>query len=165
MRTGLTLRHLSILLLLLAALAPRLAAAHSASSSYLNVAVHGRALAVQWSIALRDLDYAIGIDSNDDGTITWGEVREHSAAINAYALAHLQLSADGKFCALGSVIDLADRLGDGAYAVLRFAAQCAGPPRQVGVRYSLLFNQDPLHRGLLTLVVGGVCARAAGQRR
>lgn len=153
---GIVRRLARVLLLVLLACTPRLAAAHSASSSYLHVTVHGSALSVQWSIALRDLDYAIGIDSDGDGTITWGEVRTHAAAIDAYAISHLQLSANGSPCTPGTITNLADRLGDGAYAVLRFEAACAAPPKNVSVHYTLLFDQDPLHRGLLTLLVGGV---------
>ena len=130
--------------------------AHSASSSYLHVDVQGRTLDVQWSIALRDLDYAIGLDSDGDGAITWGELRQHAAAVDAYALARLHLEADGKPCSLGPVSNLADQLSDGAYAVLRFHAACAATPSRVSVHYALLFDQDPLHRGLLTVSVGGV---------
>jgi hypothetical protein len=134
----------------------RVAFAHSASSAYLHVDVQGRELAVQWSIALRDLDYAIGLDSDGDGAITWGEVRQHAAAIDGYALARLSLLGDGKPCTIGPVTHLADALSDGAYAVLRFHAACAAVPHRVSVHYALLFDLDPLHRGLLTLSVGGI---------
>ena len=132
------------------------ASAHSASSSYLHVDVQGRDLVVQWSIALRDLEYAVGLDSDGDGTITWGELRQHAGAINGYALARLTLKADGKSCILSPITNFADQLSDGAYAVLRFRAACAASPRRVSVHYGLLFDLDPLHRGLLTLSVGGV---------
>ena len=137
------------------------ASAHSASSSYLHVDVQARALAVQWSIALRDLDYAVGIDTDGDGAITWGEVRQHAAAIDAYALSRLALSADGVPCTFGAVSHLVDQLSDGSYAVLRFQAACASAPARVGVHYALLFDLDPLHRGLLTLSIGGVPHAAA----
>jgi hypothetical protein len=137
------------------------ARAHSASSSYLHVTVHGNDLDVQWEIALRDLDYAVGLDTDGDGAITWGELRARAAALDAYALARLRLSADGTACVFGPVTNLADQLGDGAYAVLRFQAHCASTPTRVGVHYSLLFDLDPLHRGLLTLSVGGVAHAAA----
>ena len=142
------------LLLLFVDAAP--ACAHSASSSYLHVDVSGRSLTVQWSIALRDLDYAIGLDTDGDGAITWGELRQHEASIDAYALARLRLSANGAPCALGPVTNLADQLSDGAYAVLRFRAACDAEPTQVSVHYALLFDLDPLHRGLLSVSVGGV---------
>ena len=148
--------RLAAILIGLAGLAWGQAAAHSASSSYLHVDVEGRDLSVQWSIALRDLDYAIGLDSDGDGAITWGELRQHAQAASAYALSRLRLSADGAPCATGPVALLADQLSDGAYAVLRFRAACAAAPRRVSVHYALLFDLDPLHRGLLTLSVGGV---------
>ncbi len=152
-----TYAKLVVALLLLAALLhAEPARAHSASSSYLHVDVDGRSLFVQWSIALRDLDYAIGLDTDGDGAITWGEVRQHEAAIDAYALARLGLSANGARCIVGPVTNLADQLSDGAYAVLRFRATCDAQPTQVSVHYALLFDLDPLHRGLLSLSVGGV---------
>jgi hypothetical protein len=147
------LRHVLLLLLLLA---PWSARAHSASSSYLHVDVQGHDLAVQWSIPLRDLDYAIGLDVDGDGAITWGEVKQRAAAIDAYALARLRLDGDGAACAFGLVSHLADQLSDGAYAVLQFRALCPSVPSRVSVHYTLLFDLDPLHRGLLTLSVGGV---------
>jgi hypothetical protein len=132
------------------------AGAHSASSSYLHVDVTGRDLAVQWSIALRDLDYAIGLDTDGDGAITWGELRRDAPAIDAYALSRLRLTGDGQACTVGPVTQLADQLSDGAYAVLRFHALCPSAPLQVTVHYALFFDLDPLHRGLLTLSIGGV---------
>ena len=131
------------------------AIAHSASSAYLHVDVEGRELAVQWSIAIRDLDYAIGLDTGS-GDVTWGDIRRSAPAIDAYALARLRLSGDRTGCAFGPVTQLADLLSDGAYVVLRFRALCPSAPQTVGVHYSLFFDLDPLHRGLLTLTVGEV---------
>src|SRR5690242_8041174 len=42
-----------------------------------------------------------------------------------------------------------DNHSDGAYAVLRFGAHCPAAPRVLTVRYTLLFDLDPQHRGLL----------------
>ncbi len=153
---GLLRQLVATLALLALLLPPRAAQAHSASSSYLHVDVQGRDLVVQWSIAVRDLDYAIGLDTDGDGDVTWGELRQHAAAVDAYALARLHLSADGRPCLFGPVTNLADQLSDGAYAVLRLRATCPAVPQRVRVHYSLLFDLDPLHRGLLTLTVGGV---------
>ena len=150
------LRRLTVVLALLALLLPRDAQGHSASSSYLHVGLQGQDLDVQWSIALRDLDYAVGLDTDGDGDVTWGELRRRSAAVDAYALARLRLEGDGQVCPFGKVTNLADQLSDGAYAVLRFQARCASAPRRVFVHYGLLFDQDPLHRGLLTLTLAGV---------
>jgi HupE / UreJ protein len=135
--------------------------AHSSSNSYLTVDAAGRTLHVQWSIALRDLDYAVGVDATGDGTITWGALRARAPAIDAYVLPRLSFTADGAACDNGSVAHLADRLSDGAYAVLRFDAVCPAAPRTLAVRYRLLFDLDPQHRGLLRLTLdGGVHAVA-----
>ena len=146
--------------LLLFAVIPR-AEAHSASSSYLHINVHDEALEVQWSIALRDLDYAVGLDSDGNGEITWGELRQHRDAVVAYAMARLSLRADRTECKLGPVTLLADQLGDGGYAVLKFVAACDHVPAAVSVRYGLMFDLDPMHRGLLNVTVAGVPHAAA----
>lgn|GEM_PF-3224478 len=84
------------------------------------------------------------------------ELSQRAPAIDAYALSRLRLSADGQPCPFGPVTHLADRLSDGAYAVLRLRAACPAVPASVRVHYGLMFDLDPLHRGLLTLTVGGV---------
>jgi hypothetical protein len=126
------------------------AQAHKPSDSYLTLFADGKTLRGQWDIALRDLEYAIGLDANGDGAITWGEVKAKQAEVDAYALARLSLSADGKACRLAPAEHLVDDHSDGAYAVLRFRAECAPEGYgRIAVEYSLFFDLDPTHRGLL----------------
>jgi len=146
-------RALVALLLALAAIA---AHAHKPSDSYLALEAEGAAVSGQWDIALRDLEYAIGLDADGDGAITWGELRAKHAEIAAYALARLALRADGRPCALAPTVQLVDDHTDGAYAVLRFAAHCgADQVRELEVEYSLFADLDPTHRGLLRSRIGG----------
>ncbi len=147
------------LLLVLALLAGE-AVAHKPSDSYLSIAVDGSAVRGQWDIALRDLDFAIGIDSNGDGEITWGELRARHNEIAAYALARLTVALDGAACPLRANGHLVDQHSDGAYAVLRFEAQCAraGPALELG--YNLFFDLDPQHKGLLRLEYAGTTRTA-----
>ena len=137
------------------------AAAHSSSSSYLNLTVHEDRIAVRWAIALRDLDDAVGLDAASDGTITWGAVKRRFGAIDAYAIPRLGLSAEGARCTPGPIEHLADELSDGGYLVLRFEATCPKPVGALGVDYDLLFELDPQHRGLLNVVNGGAPQAAA----
>ncbi|MBV8496733.1 MAG: HupE/UreJ family protein, partial [Gammaproteobacteria bacterium] len=65
--------------------------AHKPSDSYLTLNVTGNSIDGRWDIALRDLDYALGLDADEDGNITWGEVKVKRAEIAAYALARLRL--------------------------------------------------------------------------
>jgi hypothetical protein len=141
------MRRLALILLLSLSIAP--AYAHKPSDSYLALSLAGDRLSGQWDIALRDLDYAIGLDADGNGEITWGEVKAKHKEIAAYALARLAIDADGVLCPLTFGEHLIDNHSDGAYAVLRFAAHCAAVPRVLTVRYTLLFDLDPQHRGLL----------------
>ena len=144
------------ILLLAALLAFGTAHAHKPSDSYLTLHSDGHTLSGQWDIALRDLEYAVGLDADGDGAITWGELKAKQAEVDAYALARLALRADGSECRLEPVEHLVDDHSDGAYAVLRFAAQCPAETfKTVAVEYSLFFDLDPTHRGLLRIERGG----------
>lgn len=138
--------------------------AHKASDSYLLLNVHGARVEGQWDIALRDLDFAVGLDANGDGEITWGELRARHGDIAAYALARLALHSGTVQCPLRVTQHLVDKHSDGAYAVLRFEADC---PRDIGtldVRYALLFDLDPQHRGLLRFEYPGLEGQPAAVR-
>ena len=131
------------------------ALAHKPSDAYLTVVRDGANVTGQWDIALRDLDLALGLDANGDGEITWGEVRARQDAIAALALSRLAVSSGGERCALQTNGLQIDSHTDGAYAVLGLAGSCAHPGPTVAIEYSLLFDLDPQHRGLLNFVEGG----------
>jgi hypothetical protein len=148
------MRRLWLTLLFLSVLATQ-GHAHKQSDAYLRLSPEGASIAVQWDIALRDLDLAVGLDGDGDGRITWGEVRRRHDAIAAHALARLGISADGAPCTFGPVTHRIDRHSDGGYAVLLFNAFCAAPPRRLDVTYRLLAELDPQHRGLLAVALPG----------
>ncbi|HET7097948.1 MAG TPA: hypothetical protein VFJ68_11215, partial [Casimicrobiaceae bacterium] len=77
-----------------ATIAMSTAAAHSMSDAYLTLDAAGSSngetvVRAQWDIALRDLDFAIGLDANGDGNITWRELRERQEAVARYAYGFL----------------------------------------------------------------------------
>lgn len=152
-------RLLSTLLLLAAALSGN-AHAHKPSDSYLILKTEGSNIQGQWDIALRDLDFAIGLDGNGNGEITWGELRARHDAIAAYVLPRLNIQADGAPCPAKVTAHQVDKHSDGAYAVVHFVAQCAQAPATLELAYSLLFDVDPQHRGLLRLEHQGVTTTA-----
>jgi hypothetical protein len=84
------------------------AQAHKPSDSYLVLRQLPSSVEGQWDIALRDLDYAIGLDADSDGAITWGELRARHDAIASYALARLQRCCSGNRTA-GPVCTAFDR--------------------------------------------------------
>ena len=141
-----------LLAFLLIASASAGAWAHKPSDSYLRLhaGVEDGVVDVQWDIALRDLEIVLALDANRDGAISWGELRARQADVFAYALAHLALRAEGRTCVTTPGDLLVDDHSDGAYAVLRIAAHCGAELRSVDVTYSLLFDVDPSHRGLVS---------------
>lgn len=126
------------------------ARAHKPSDSYLSVHADGSAISGQWDIALRDLEFAIGLDTDRNGAITWGELRARLPAIDAYAFSKLKFSADGRACAVQPQQHLVDEHSDGSYAVIRFRVDCgAATYREADLEYTLFADIDPTHRGLL----------------
>lgn len=135
------------------------AQAHKPSDSYLAVKVGPGAITGQWDIALRDLEYAIGLDADGNGEITWGELSSRFRNLDSYALARLQLAAGSKPCALKVTDHLVDTHSDGAYAVLRFDADCT-TAGALSIRYGLFFDLDPTHRGLARIEAEGATQTA-----
>lgn len=130
------------------------AAAHKASDSYLVLDVQGQTVSGQWDIALRDIDFALGLDGDGNGDITWGELRQRQNDLNAWALSRLSLQRAGA-CSLKVNTLQVDEHTDGAYAVLHLSGQCPSASADLGLSYQLMFEVDALHRGLLRLNLDG----------
>jgi hypothetical protein len=132
------------------------AAGHLASDSYLHIDIDpdGRVTG-QWDIALRDLDVAVGLDSNLDGDITWGELRTSRSAVENYAFSRLSITDAAGACRLRPMDLMVDYHAGSAYAVMPFAADCPAAGGELTLRYRLLFDLDPTHRGLLTVAGRG----------
>lgn len=129
-----------------------LAFAHKPSDSYLSIDIKNSHLSGRWDIALRDLDFAIGLDENDDGAISWGELRTKSSQINHYVFSRLQLSVSDKACLLLMKELKVDGHTDGKYAVLLFNGDCEiYNIYALTLGYRLFADLDPQHRGLLHL--------------
>lgn len=127
------------------------AQAHKPSDSYLSLTVNGERIEAQWDISLRDLDYAVGLDGNNDRKVTWGELRSQHSKIANYVLPRLKVRAEADLCPPKVTGHSVDHHADGGYAVLQFALTCIKEPKTLDVDYNLFFDLDPTHRGLLRL--------------
>jgi HupE / UreJ protein len=149
------------LIALLIALCLPTAWAHKSSDSYLTITAQAAAMSGQWDIALRDLDFALTLDADGNGELTWGEVRARHADIAAYAREHLRVTADDKPCTLDVGAQQIDEHTDGMYSVLPLALRCeAASPTRVELHYTLFADLDPQHRGLLNLAARGASRSA-----
>jgi hypothetical protein len=126
--------------------------AHKPSDSYLTLraAEGSNDISVRWDIALRDLDYVLQLDRDGNGDLSWGEVRQRTDDITRLATSRLALTAAGKPCGLATTRPMQlDKHSDGTYAVLSLVAQCSALASPVKASYSLFFDVDPSHRGLV----------------
>jgi hypothetical protein len=134
----------------------RPAHAHKPSDSYLSFEVDGARAHGRWDIAVRDLEYALDLDGDGDGTITWSEIHGRRAEIASYAGARLSVRAEGEACTTTMRDDAAIAgHSDGAYVVLRFESTCRRAIAELGIDYRLFFDLDPQHRGLVRVDAGG----------
>lgn len=135
---------------LLICMLPVLALAHKPSDSYLTVDFDGERIGGRWDIALRDLEYAIGLDRDGDGAITWRELQARHEAIADHALSRLQLTGAGSDCRLVADRQLVVEHSDGAYTALYWASDCrVDEVREL--EYRLFAELDPTHRGMVQL--------------
>ena len=136
------------------------AQAHVASNSFLTLRIDGARIDGALELAVRDAEIAVGLDSNRDGVVTWGEVRAAQAALEAYLGRHLELAAANGGCALSfGALQINDRV-DGNYLWQPFTADCPASIERLSITYRLLDEEDPSHRGLLTLTAQGVAQTA-----
>ena len=141
------------------------AAGHSASDAYLTLETSGTSggetvVRAQWDIALRDLEFVLGLDANGDGVITWRELRDRQDAAARYAYGFVTASAGGKSCSLRPVRQRVANHADGAYAALSFDIVCPGNADKVKFDYRAFFAVDPSHRCILVMRSRGEAATA-----
>ena len=141
----------SKLLLILLMLISPLCWSHKSSDSFINLAVTNESIVGRWDIALRDLEYALALDVDADGEITWSELRTRFQEIESYAFSRLQIKNGTDECIRKTGLLQVDHHSDGAYAVLNFNMDCASTVDQLTVEYQLLFDLDPTHRGLIQI--------------
>ncbi len=142
-----SLRALSLLWILAASLQLQ---AHQSSIAYLFLEDGGTALKGRWEISLKDLEFVVGVDTNHDGEITWGEVKSRLAVIQDYAFQHLEIR--------GASGPITPRVADAqinkrpAGATLALLWEAATPPKSpVALNYSFGFDYDERHQCITTL--------------
>ncbi|MEO6065888.1 MAG: HupE/UreJ family protein [Lysobacterales bacterium] len=98
-------------------------------------------------VAIADLELAIGVDTDRDGAVTWGELRGRSAAIAEFVVEGVQLAAGGAPCRVQPGTLAVRDYAEGAYAHQPLTARCGtGDPT---LDYKLLLDRDAQHRAIL----------------
>jgi hypothetical protein len=131
---------------------PLAAQAHKGSDAYLAVATQpdGRA-DLRLSIALKDLDVVLPIDTNQDGQVTWGEVRAAAPAVSEHLAQAMSWRSSGEAaadCAAQWRADGLERRSDGVYWIARTTLACDAPA--LSLVYRLMAEVDRSHRLLVS---------------
>ncbi len=130
------------------------ARAHKLSDAYLTVAVADGQVTGTCEVALRDLEIVLALDSNLDGAITWAELKAKQTNVVGYLSSRVRVEADGQAVPLNwDGLQVSLHL-DGSYALLGLKGDILPTASKLKLIYGLLWEEDPLHRGLLKLTVG-----------
>jgi hypothetical protein len=127
--------------------------AHKPSDSFINLDIQDKQIKVRSDLALRDLDYLIGLDSNLDEKITWGEVKAKEHDIKSYIFSKLDINALCK--RRGKTSFAINKHNDGNYASLDFTYDCRDKPEKLLLKYNILFAEDPDHRAFVNINYDG----------
>lgn len=127
------------------------AMAHSQSYGYLSITLKSSSLTGTLDVAVRDLDTLLGLDSDGDGTITWGEFRSRESAAIATVLDRISIGTRTSACGLKGNPVLTRSRGGETFLVFPFGGKCAGLEGPLDIGYSLLFDIDAKHRGLVNV--------------
>ena len=147
------MKRLSILALLWlvpSLLAPFSSHAHSVGTSYIYLSTQtgNIDLSVRVDLHVRDVEFVLGIDENEDGSITWKELLAAQSALDAYVGSRIGVNRAGDPCAVAFDNLLVNDLSDGTYAVLIGRATCSSAGA-VGISSNLMFDTDAQHRTLV----------------
>lgn len=133
--------------------------AHSSSNSYLTLSLSNGQPTLRTDISLRDIDLRLDLDQNRDGLVQWSEVQLRNADLTQWMQQGLALTSPDGACTLTAQDLLASQHSDGYYLSTQWAIACpagtAVPGTPLTLAYSLIFDQDNLHRGLLRLDIAG----------
>ena len=131
--------------------------AHATSTSYLIAEEgHNGDVSVTWDVTVADVHWALGLDADGDGQITWREVEARRDDIAALAAAHLKIGRGGEVCN-ASLKDLLITTHAGEPNLsLAFNAQCpASAARALALSATLFFDKDATQRTLIDVSTPG----------
>jgi hypothetical protein len=146
---------LGAFVLLLIAISSGNVQAHSSSNSYITFSAQNQSFVLRADINLRDIDLVFDLDQNKDGAVSWGETLAKTAEIKAWLEQGIQLSTTTQKCSLAQMNIKASEHADGTYLSVEWTLACEGATQEgqtgLTLRYGLMFDQDNLHRALVTI--------------
>lgn len=125
------------------------AQAHKASDGFVYLDTGGDTPTVRIDLALRDLALVTPLDANGDRQVHGRELSQARPEITRYIESGLSVQSGNATCSLNGSAWGLTRHSDGPYASARYQIACPDGATITGLTYTLLFDTDSLHRGLL----------------
>lgn len=129
--------------------------AHQPGLSYLNVTVTNSTITGRLDMSLRDLEFAVGLDTDGNGSVTYNELLGRQTAIAGYVAKQLKFQTDGQPAPLRVTEHQVAADQDGVYAVVEFKVDCPKIPHTLEIDCRLFFERDPQHRCLMQIEYQG----------
>ena len=123
--------------------------AHRPSDSWIQFNASDRHVTLRLDLALKDLDAVLGLDANDDGTLTWGELRRRESDLMQYVTQRLTLTnSDERMTWVPEPLRLVQH-EEVVCASFNLNSISTKELRQLTLIYRCLFELDPQHRALV----------------
>lgn len=142
---------------------PGMTWAHSSSTSYITISADaGTTPTLRLDLPLRDLALRFDLDQDRDGAIRWQEVKSQLGSITGWINDGLKIEQSAALCRLVEPDWAAAAYGEENYLSLIAQIRC---PVDTGMKalslgYTLFFDQDALHRGLMKASFDGITISA-----
>lgn len=126
------------------------AVAHQLGEGYVILQVDAQKIVGHMELTLSTLNTAVPMDADQDGKVSDAEFEEKSAEAAAYIFEHVQLGTDTDWYALEQGDPTVASYPLGKYALFPFTIALPDPsPQYLRLKYTVLFEEDPQHRGLV----------------
>lgn len=144
-------------------LSTEIAWAHSSSTSYITIyADAGTPPALRLDLPLRDLALRFDLDQDRDGAIRWPEVKSQLGSMTSWINDGLKIEQSAALCRLVEPDWAAATYGEEYHLSLVAQIRCPADTgmKALSLSYTLFFDQDALHRGLMKASFDGITISA-----
>ncbi|MFZ9723989.1 MAG: HupE/UreJ family protein [Burkholderiaceae bacterium] len=145
-------RVVSLAFLLAGLMSGPVAWSHSSSTTFIEITgPEADRVSVRLDIPLRDIALRVDFDENADSAVTWSEIKAQKNVVMPWISEGVQFRRAGQRCGLTEDNWATTNYGEEIY--LSVVSQLDCPAKVIDepltLRYTLIFDQDALHRGLL----------------
>ena len=127
--------------------------AHEIGQSYLILNIQEEVFTGHIEITLVDLEKALKLDTDNDSKVSSDELESNIGTVHAYLSKRISIGNNNVPYTIKFTKHKVGNYKLGKYAIFSFVADnySGGIPEALEIEYSLIFDVDPNHRGLLFL--------------